>query len=124
MHIWFRENLGGIHLKYNINPDLSIFGKALGNGYAITAILGKENYESFNDTFISSTFWSERIGPVAGLATLKEMKKQKSWEKITDLGNYFRLKLRKVAENNNLNINIEGIPSLTTYNFIKNNQKI
>ena len=120
----FRENLGGIHLKYKVNPDFSIFGKALGNGYAITAILGKEKImNSFRDTFISSTFWSERIGPVAGLATLKEMKRQKSWKIITDLGEYFRLKLRKVAKNNDLEIKIEGIPSLTTYSFIKNNQK-
>ena len=103
----FRENLGGIHLKYKVNPDFSIFGKALGNGYAITAILGKEKImNSFRDTFISSTFWSERIGPVAGLATLKEMKRQKSWRIITDLGEYFRLKLRK-AKNNDLEIKIE-----------------
>ena len=120
----FRENFGGLHLKYKVNPDLAIFGKALGNGYAITAILGKEEImNTFNNTFISSTFWSERVGPVAGLATLKEMENIKSWKIISDLGNYFREKLNKVAKKNNLEIAIEGIPSLTTYRFKKNNQK-
>ena len=37
----FRETLGGIHLKYQVNPDICMFGKALGNGYAITSIIGK-----------------------------------------------------------------------------------
>ena len=38
----FRENLGGIHLKYKIKPDICILGKALGNGYSINAIIGKK----------------------------------------------------------------------------------
>ncbi len=87
----FREVLGGHHLKYNVFPDISIFGKALGNGYAITAVIGKAEVMDFSqDTFISSTFWTERIGPTAALATLNEMEKLRSYEKITYLGNYMR----------------------------------
>ena len=36
------ETLGGLHKEYNVEPDLALFGKALGNGYAITACIGKE----------------------------------------------------------------------------------
>ena len=58
---------------------MAIFGKALGNGYAITSVIGKTNImQSAQNTFISSTFWTERIGFVAGLATLESMYKQKS----------------------------------------------
>ena len=39
----YRENMGGIHLKFNVNPDIAIFGKALGSGYAINAIIGKKS---------------------------------------------------------------------------------
>ena len=68
----FRETYGGLHLKYKVYPDLSIFGKALGNGYPITAIIGKSKYmNSVKDTFISSTFWTERLGSVAALKLLK-----------------------------------------------------
>ena len=64
----FRENFGGLHKKINIFPDLVTFGKALGNGYAITAVLGKKKImNTFSDTFISSTFWTERSGYVAAL---------------------------------------------------------
>ena len=72
----FREVYGGLHLKYKIDPDMAMFGKAIGNGYAITSVLGKKQIMNFaKDTFVSSTFWSEKIGYVAGLATLKKMKK-------------------------------------------------
>ena len=83
----FRETYGGLHLKYKVNPDIAIFGKALGNGYAITAILGtKKIMEKSENSFVSSTFWSERIGPAAAIATLEKMKQEKSWIKITKFG--------------------------------------
>ena len=60
----FRESLGGMHKNFSVEPDMAIFGKALGNGYSITAIVGKRNImENTQNSFISSTFWTERIGP-------------------------------------------------------------
>ena len=83
----FRQTFGGLHLKYNIKPDICIFGKALGNGYAINAIIGKRSImEASKKSFISSTFWTERIGPAAALQTLESMEKLKSWEIISDIG--------------------------------------
>ena len=61
---------------------MAMFGKALGNGYAITAVIGKDEIMSeAQESFISSTFWTERVGPTAALATLKEMKRTRSWKK-------------------------------------------
>ena len=77
----FRECFGGIHLNYRVYPDIAIFGKALGNGYAITAVVGTRNtMEAAQKSFISSTFWTERIGPAAALKTLEVMKKKKNLE--------------------------------------------
>ena len=74
----FRQTLGGIHKNYNVNPDIITYGKAIGNGYAITAIVGNNKVmKACDETFISSTFWSERIGLVAALETIKIMKKEK-----------------------------------------------
>ena len=68
----FRETYGGIFKKYNVNPDMVMFGKTMGNGYAITAVVGNRAVmESAQNTFISSTFWTERIGPTAALKTLE-----------------------------------------------------
>jgi len=83
----FRETFGGLHLKFGVYPDLAMFGKALGNGYAITAVIGVEDVmQAAQTSFISSTFWTERIGPLAALATIEEMYRQKSWEKLPKAG--------------------------------------
>ena len=74
----FRQSFGGLHKIYGVEPDMAVFGKALGNGYAITAVIGqREVMEVAQSTFISSTFWTERIGPVAALKTLEIMEKEK-----------------------------------------------
>ena len=74
----FRMNCGGVHMHLGVMPDLAIFGKALANGYPISAVIGKKNImESAQDTFISSTFWSERIGYTAALSNIKKFEEKK-----------------------------------------------
>ena len=121
----FRESFGGLHLKYKVNPDIAIFGKALGNGYAINAIIGKkEIMTALKTTFVSSTFWTERIGPTAALETLKIMKEKKSWETITEIGKKIKKNWRKIANENSIDIDILGIDSLPKIYFkSKNNLK-
>ena len=119
----FRETFGGIYKKYDVIPDIVIFGKAIGNGYALTAIVGKtEIMSEAQSTFISSTFWTERIGPTAALKTLQIMEKLKTWEEITKIGNEIRVIWKKIATENNLDIHIGGIPALSNFSFSKNNQ--
>jgi glutamate-1-semialdehyde 2,1-aminomutase len=114
----FRETFGGIYQKYGVEPDMAMYGKTIGNGYALTAVVGtRAVMEAAQATFISSTFWTERIGPTAALATLKVMERVKSWETITEMGNKMRKGWQKLADNYNLDISISGIPSLSTYSF-------
>ena len=114
----FRETYGGLHKKYKVNPDMAIFGKAIGNGYALTAIIGKkEIMENSLSTFISSTFWTERIGSVASLKTLEIMKREKTWNYITNLGKKIKKGWKEVATNNNINIKISGLNALPLFTF-------
>ncbi len=118
----FRETFGGIYQKYNVEPDIAMYGKTIGNGYALTAVVGKKEFMKAAETsFISSTFWTERIGPTAALVTLEEMERMKSWEVITKKGNQVRDVWREVGENNNVGIKISGIPALSTYAFDSGN---
>ena len=121
----FRETFGGIHKKFNVEPDIAMYGKTLGNGYAITAVVGRrEIMEYAQKTFISSTFWSERIGPTAALKTLEVMEKIESWKIITDKGIKIQKGLNNLAQKNNLEIKIFGLPALTGFQFkYKNHQK-
>lgn len=119
----FRRNLGGIHLLTKVNPDIVMFGKALGNGYAITAIVGKKKImQKAKNTFISSTMWSERVGFVAALATLKEMERTKSFNQIIENGKYINKKWEGLSKKYNLNLKIKGFDCITSFEFPKNNQ--
>jgi glutamate-1-semialdehyde 2,1-aminomutase len=114
----FRETFGGLHKNYGVEPDMAMFGKALGNGYAITAIIGRrEVMESAQSTFISSTFWTERIGPTAALKTLEVMERVKSWEVITQTGLDIRNGWQKLADKFEIKVTHWGLPSLTGFTF-------
>jgi glutamate-1-semialdehyde 2,1-aminomutase len=118
----FRASYGGLHLKLGINPDIATFGKALGNGYSICSVVGKEEVmKEVKNTFVSSTFWTDRIGPVAAIKTLDQMKKIKSWEIITKQGKIYKKLLKKIAKKNNINIEINGLDALPKFNFKKFN---
>jgi len=114
----FRETFGGIFQKYNVEPDMVMFGKTIGNGYALTAVVGtKSVMEAAQSTFISSTFWTERIGPTAALAALKVMEREQSWNKITDTGKKMQKGWLALADKNDLDITVSGIPAMTSYSF-------
>lgn len=114
----FRETFGGLHKKYGVDPDMAIFGKALGNGYAITAIVGRrEVMEAAESTFISSTFWTERIGPTAALKTLEIMDRTRSWEKITSTGSIIRNRWQVLAEKYDLKISHWGMAAIPGFSF-------
>ena len=99
----FRDNFGGIYKKYGVNPDIVVYGKAIANGYPLTAILGKnEIMRSAENSFISSTFWTDNLGAVAAIETLKEMKKLKSWLKIRKIGKKSKIFGHIFQENINL----------------------
>ena len=118
----FRKNFGGLHKLYDVEPDVAMFGKALGNGYAVTAVLGKrEVMQAAEKSFISSTFWTERIGSSAALATLKVMGKEKSWEKITSTGESINKEWIKLSQEYELPITISGLAALTTFTFKSKN---
>lgn len=114
----FRQTLGGLHKIYGVEPDMAMFGKALGNGYAITATIGRrEVMEAAQTTFISSTFWTERIGPSAALKTLEVMERVKSWETITSVGLDITSRWQALAQRHELSINTSGLPALTGFAF-------
>jgi glutamate-1-semialdehyde 2,1-aminomutase len=118
----FRQTFGGLHKLYGVEPDMAMFGKALGNGYAITATIGRrEIMEAAQATFISSTFWTERIGPTAALKTLEVMERVKSWEQITQTGLDITSKWIALAKKHELPIATSGLPALASFSFYSPN---
>ncbi len=116
----FRRNFGGIHMNINIFPDIAMFGKALGNGYPITSVIGKADImNKASKSFISSTLWSEGIGFSAAIATLKEMKRIKSWKKLIKNGKNINSKWIALAKKHSLSIKLFGIESISSFSLNK-----
>lgn len=114
----FRLNNGGAHLVYNIKPDMAVFSKALGNGYPIAAIIGKEKFmDATQKTFISSTMWTERIGPAAALATVKKHRALDVGKHLVAIGKMVQEGWTRMAKKNGLEILVEGIPPLSHFTF-------
>lgn len=114
----FRECFGGLHKKYEVYPDIAVYGKTLGNGYAVSAVVGREEImQSAQSTFISSTFWSERLGSVAALKALEVMEQVKPWEAAIEIGLNVRKIWQETAKANGLKISVTGLPALSSYSF-------
>lgn len=109
----FRKVLGGMHLVHGIDPDIAVFGKTLGNGYAINAVIGRESVmQSAQVTFISSTFWTERIGPAAALATLEAMRVEDAPARVDAIGLDVRRRWEDLAASTGLALQTHGLPAL------------
>jgi len=112
----FRETFGGLHLKYGVNPDIAVFGKTLGNGYAINAVIGRrEVMDSMERSFVSSTFWTERIGSVAALASLDAMRAENAPQRVHDIGLNVRKNWIAIASSHGLTLTCNGLPAMSTY---------
>ena len=114
----WRMNVGGIHELYGVFPDIAVYGKAMSNGFPMAAIIGKrEVMDVAQDTFISSTYWTDRIGPVASISTIQKMLKNNVPSHLCKIGNLISKGWRELAASYDLKINVIGIPPLTTFVF-------
>jgi glutamate-1-semialdehyde 2,1-aminomutase len=114
----FRQTFGGLYKAFGVEPDMVMFGKALGNGYAITAAVGRRSVmEAAQTTFISSTFWTERIGPAAALKTLEVMEREHSWDYVTQLGQQIGARWQQLAGRHSLPLELNGLPALIGFSI-------
>lgn len=114
----FRIALGGAHLCFGVEPDMAVFGKALGNGYAINAVIGRrEVMEAASASFISSTNWTERIGPAAALTTLARFKDLRVCEHLVAIGRRVQDGWRSLADRHGVSISVGGMEPLSHFTF-------
>ena len=121
----FRLCLGGSHLELEVNPDIAVFAKAMTNGYPVAAVIGKEQFmQVAQDTFISSTFWTERIGFAAALKSLECYEKYQVDEHINKIGRQVQEHWAMIAAKHNIKIHISGICSLSHFEFEYNDSLV
>lgn len=114
----FRFRLGGVHLDYGVDPDGAVFAKALGNGHPISAVIGKRSLmEAAQETFISSTNWTEAVGPTAALATIDACRAFDVASHVRSLGARFQHGCQQLAQKHQLPLTMTGFPQLTVLRF-------
>ncbi len=114
----FRMNSGGAHLKLGVAPDIAVFSKAIGNGYPIAAIIGRDEVmEASQNTFISSTCWTERIGPTAALATITKHRRLNVGDHLMRIGARVQQGWKQAAFSHDLAIHVGGLEPLGHFSF-------
>ena len=114
----WRMNLGGAHLNYNIEPDIAVFAKGMSNGYPMSAIIGrKEVMEASQTSFISSTYWTDKIGPTAAIATIQKMKKNNVANYLCERGRQVKKVWEVLAKKHNLDIQVGGMDPVSHFIF-------
>ncbi len=107
----FRFAKGGAQELLNVDADLAVFGKGIGNGMPLGAITGKRKYmEKFNDIFYSTTYGGETLSLAAGIAVIKEIKEKPVIKHCWNLGKSFISEFNKMAEEIDTNVKMDGIP--------------
>jgi glutamate-1-semialdehyde aminotransferase len=111
-----RMSESGVYRLFDFDPDIAVYGKALGNGFAISAVVGKkEVMDSAQDTFISSTMWTERVGFVAGLATLNKLTDCSVHKHLIEVGTHIGNGWSELAKKYELDIFITDYKPLITF---------
>ncbi|AHF14616.1 aspartate aminotransferase family protein [Niabella soli] len=107
----FRLGLGGAQSFYNIVPDLSVFAKAMGSGYPISAIVGKYEWMELIEKSIvihAGTMNSSCPMIAASLATLRVLERDNPYPQLFALGQRLMDGLRNAAKQSGQNLIVTG----------------
>lgn len=112
----WRGTLGGVHLNYGVTPDMAVFAKGMSNGFPMAAVIGKRSFmDAAQTTFISSTYWTERIGPTAALATIKKLRDVNARAHIDMIGTMIGDGWKTLAQKHGLSLTVLTPPALVTF---------
>ncbi|NTV75739.1 MAG: aminotransferase class III-fold pyridoxal phosphate-dependent enzyme, partial [Holophaga sp.] len=115
----FRAAMGGAQERYNVTPDLSTFGKALGNGYPISAVVGKTEFMQVCESkvFVSSTYFPNSLEMVASMKCLEILEREKVQDAIWERGTRFLERLGAIVDTSGVPVTTSGIPPMPFLTF-------
>ena len=117
----FRVSLGGAQERYGVTPDMSCVGKAMANGYPISAVVGKKDVMKMveKEVFISSTFFPNSVEMVAALKTIEILEREDVCNSIWERGTKFLENLSDIVSKSGLPVSVSGIPPMPFLTFDK-----
>ncbi len=117
--VGWRLVLGGAHLKFGVMPDMAAFAKTIGNGHPMAAVIGTgKAMAGAHASFISSTYWTESVGPVAALATIRKMQQVDLPSHCQRIGAQVQQAWRAAAARHGVPVKVDdGYPALAHFAF-------
>lgn len=117
----FRASIGGAGQRYGVIPDLATFGKAMANGYPISALVGKKKVMKVmeKEVFVSSTYFPNSMEMAASLKCIEIIQRENVIETIWDKGEKFLSKLEEIKNKYEAPVTISGIPPMPFITFDK-----
>jgi glutamate-1-semialdehyde aminotransferase len=117
----FRCSIGGAQKYFGVTPDLSTIGKAMANGYSISALVGKREVMNVltDKVFLSSTFFPNSDAQVAAIKTIEILERDHILEAIFEKGTYFGKAVEKVVADSGLPVTFSGAPWMPFIAFTK-----
>ncbi|SHI95824.1 glutamate-1-semialdehyde 2,1-aminomutase [Anaerovibrio lipolyticus DSM 3074] len=117
----FRLCAGGSHRVLGVDPDIAVFAKGMTNGYPLTAVVGKSDVmDAAQETFISSTFYTERVAFAATLKSIEVYERERVWEKQSEYGKIIQKGWKDLANTAGLKIDVGGILPMSHFSIIGN----
>lgn len=114
---------GGIHRVLGVDPDIAVFGKGLSNGYPLGAVIGRKDVmKAAENTFISSTYWTEATGFAAAIATIKKYRRLKANETLVKIGGLVQNAWSQLAQEYGISCAAVGIEPLLGLGFQYENE--
>lgn len=114
----WRMTDGGVYKINGFQPDIVVYAKAMGGGFAISAVVGRQDVmDAAQDTFLSSTMWTERVGFVAGLKTIEILCREKAWDHLIAIGEKIGFGWSTLARKHGLSIKVTDFKPLITMKF-------
>jgi glutamate-1-semialdehyde aminotransferase len=114
----WRHCYGGVHLKFGVCPDIAVYAKSISNGFPMAAIIGNaEVMQAAQKSFISSTYWTEAVGPRTALATLKKMREVDVAGHTKRAGLRAQEGLTRLADKHHVPLKVSGWPAVTHIGF-------
>jgi glutamate-1-semialdehyde 2,1-aminomutase len=114
----FRLNTGGAHMLFGLEPDIAVFAKAMSNGFPMAAVIGRaEVMEAAQSSFISSTYWTDRVGPAAALATIRKHRRCDVPRHLVRVGTMVQDGWRAAAERTGVAVHVSGMAPLGHFAF-------
>ncbi len=115
----FRVAMGGAQQRYGVTPDLTTIGKAMANGYALSAVVGKREVMMMAEkkVFVSSTFFPNSLEMVAAMKCLDILEREKVQDSLWERGTKFLERLRQIADRSGMPVTVSGIPPMPYLTF-------